>query len=371
MTAPMYLESKGKLYEVAGYFRYRDGADLFYDQRLTEYMPIHFSQQNKLLRIVDKMQNTCPTYLLDEAILESYSLEPRNCIQVFSKSDPCMCVALIPVSVKASMFDKHEKDPYLFIRKYLEAGHKIHRLRSNVNSMIDFNMAAAGTEMDHRKPLTRETMFRFFKDRPVHQPAAPAKKKSIIRDIRNAHHNVKTNQLLPITLEEDYDDELKAIRKNICRQATKLGGFVEFDYAGTKLSIPKKPFTLWVKRIRKEAINTAWRLMSPSDLKIDGDCLYHSDWWIGAGLPLRAYHLSSNGFLYRPLNEMLSDLAWEIESPKTSKVSLSYLVGGTPSDEMEMRILAESYMNKGLAHHLPITSIIRTLREKGFSVSAA
>ncbi|VTU42795.1 MULTISPECIES: hypothetical protein [unclassified Variovorax] len=93
--------------------------------------------------------------------------------------------------------------------------------------------------------------------------------------------------------EEDY--ELEVLRLRIGQQAPKFGGYLDLlvrDEAGDRLvKVPAAPFLNWASRHATMDTHEAlpkWRPVSPTGMKMGGDNPMHTDWWLGAGLPLRA-----------------------------------------------------------------------------------
>lgn len=366
MQEQLFFSKGGTLYEVAGYHHYRSGRDVFSHDRVMDYTINGAAIQRKIAKAVDFYSSEYSLGDLDDLLLRSFGLEPSDCFEVLSRVDFRLAVVLKKTKATTSIFCKTEKDPFLFIRKYLLAGGKIHRLRSNVNSVIDFCIK----QNEQRKPITVESIG-LFATKPglVQSSATKEKKKSALKSVKDAYEAKERNELRPIVFEDEYNDELRALRQSICMQAKKNGGFVEVMYGEQRLMIPRAPFILWATRRQRKDISMVWSTLSPSDLKVDNDCQLHSDWWIGAGLPLYAYKLAERGFLYYALDEILFRASCNVVPVVGDVIMNKYHLGGTPSSEQEMRMIAGSYITKGLAHHLPIASIINVLESKGFKVS--
>lgn len=365
MQEQLFFSKSGTLYEVAGYHYYRSGRDVFSHDRVMDYTINGAAIQRKIAKAVDFYSSEFSLGDLDDLLLRSFGLEPSECFEVLSRVDFRLVVVLKQTKATTSIFCKTEKDPFLFIQKYLLRGGKIHRLRSNANSMIDFC-----TKPDEkRKPITVESVGLFAK-KPgsVQRPATKEKKKSALKSVKDAYEAKERNELRPIVFEDEYDDELRALRQSICMQAKKNGGFVEVMYGDQRLMIPRTPFILWATKRQRKDVDITWSRLSPFDLKVDNDCQFHSDWWIGAGLPIYAYKLAEKGFMYHALDEVLFQASCQIAPVVGDVIMNKYHLGGTPSSEQEMRMIAGSYITKGLAHHLPIASIINVLESKGFKV---
>jgi hypothetical protein len=365
MQEQLFFSKSGTLYEVAGYHYYRSGRDVFLQDRVMDYTIDGCAIQRKIAKAIDFYSSEFSLGDLDDLLLRSFGLEPSDCFEVLSRVDFRLVVVLKKTKAATSIFCKTEKDPFLFIRKYLLAGGIIHRLRSNVNSVVDFC-----TKMDDkRKPITVESIGLFAtKPGSVQRPAPKEKKKSALKSVKDAYEAKERNELRPIVFEDEYDNELRALRQSICMQAKKNGGFVEVMYGDQRLMIPRTPFILWATKRQRKDVDITWSRLSPFDLKVDNDCQFHSDWWIGAGLPIYAYKLAEKGFMYHALDEVLFQASCQIAPVVGDVIMNKYHLGGTPSSEQEMRMIAGSYITKGLAHHLPIASIINVLESKGFKV---
>lgn len=67
------------------------------------------------------------------------------------------------------------------------------------------------------------------------------------------------------------------------------GEFTEVEFQGKTLSIPTAPLLNWALLEYKKGWDISpmkWDCVSRPGMKISGDDPYHTDWWIGAGLPL-------------------------------------------------------------------------------------
>jgi phosphohistidine swiveling domain-containing protein len=93
--------------------------------------------------------------------------------------------------------------------------------------------------------------------------------------------------------EEDY--EVEVLRLRIAQQAERFGGYLELlvreDSGDRMVKVPAAPFLNWASRSTSMDTHSAlpkWPPVSPSGMKMGGDNPHHTDWWLGAGLPLRA-----------------------------------------------------------------------------------
>ena len=93
---------------------------------------------------------------------------------------------------------------------------------------------------------------------------------------------------------KDRTEKLAELREQIIEQAEKGDGFQKFkDPLGNVWMVPKGPFYNWVfkrdqERIKK-FLDHYWEEVSCSGWKMGGDSPIHTDWWVGAGIPLDHY----------------------------------------------------------------------------------
>jgi phosphohistidine swiveling domain-containing protein len=83
------------------------------------------------------------------------------------------------------------------------------------------------------------------------------------------------------------------LRFRIVEQAEDSGGFLEFTVSDEgehrTVRVPRAPFLHWavrdIKSLPRESL-PKWETVSPFGLKMAYDNPVHTDWWLGAGLPL-------------------------------------------------------------------------------------
>lgn len=388
------LAHKGNLYRVAGFYSNWDTFEFFSGDYITDkwgrgsFQQCRLSQSmNKAIRSVNYKAITPATEINNvlKNVYESFGLKLSNCIEFNSLDHYRIKIVLVKSEVAASIFDKYEKDFYRFIKKYLFSGGVIHPLRSNIGNSLALARAMCGKVEKDALPITKDNIYRIFGKKTVKEDAKTVssddkkietvnKNISLVSTIKNSRKFKKVSDKHPIIIEDGYTDEMKQLREQICKKTEGRGGFVIFNYAGTELKIPKKPFLNWVLKYSRKDTHPSmvWHTLSPSCYKTDSDCTYHTDWWIGAGIPLYAYRYDDHydERKYAQLNEMLYEesdrLCSEMFKPEVS--DKTYYLGGTQCPESEMRAVAESYTTKGLAQHLPIQSVINLLEQKGFKV---
>jgi phosphohistidine swiveling domain-containing protein len=137
-----------------------------------------------------------------------------------------------------------------------------------------------------------------------------------------------------IKLEDEYSTDLKELRSNVINQATKNRGFVRYTYRDTTLKIPKLPLLHWIDSMRCRYGNTeslvkqTWKALSECNLKTENDCIYHSDWWIGAGIPIYAYSLEDSLMNYVDFNKKITEFAYNIYDREFNCDEPIFLAGG-------------------------------------------
>lgn len=400
----------GNLYRVAGFYNYWDTFEFFSGEYVTDNWGSGAIKQLRLSMSMRKaIRGVYHSYTTDKAttpetelnkvlerVYDSFGLNMSNCIE-FSSIDgnllsrnKSLKIVMVKSEKEASIFDKYEKDFYRFIKNYLVSGGVIHPLRSNIGNSVALARAMCGKVNKDELPITKDNAYRILGGKPTTETSEKVNNNISTANDDNADVVNKNNSILlqlkhsrgfksisdkhPIIIEDGYTDEMKQLREKICKKAEGRGGFVKFNYAGTELMIPKKPFLNWVLKYSGHDNHPSmiWHTLSPSCYKTDSDCTYHTDWWIGAGIPLYAYRFDDHfdQWKYTQLNEMLYEeadrLCREIFSLEVN--DKTYYLGGTECPESEMRAVAESYTTKGLAQHLPIQSVINLLEQKGFKV---
>jgi len=139
----------------------------------------------------------------------------------------------------------------------------------------------------------------------------------------------RKNNEAPIVKKSDYDSfqkehniDLNALHQRIVSQANRSGGFVNFIYKNQTFKIPKLPLIAWASNYNKHANSfeyndMTWRVYSPDELKCSDDGRIHSDWWIGAGIPVETYDLAGGGYSHQTFNHELTEFAFELVKKNT------------------------------------------------------
>jgi len=95
--------------------------------------------------------------------------------------------------------------------------------------------------------------------------------------------------------EVEYRAELDRIRLGVIERAN--GDMLDVTTEGGKVvaSVPRAPFMNWaLHRTSLRHLAPAWKCVAHSGTKMTNDDPYHTDWWLGAGLPIEdAYNPDS------------------------------------------------------------------------------
>lgn len=98
-------------------------------------------------------------------------------------------------------------------------------------------------------------------------------------------------------LENEIDNFLyNKLKKEIISAAEKNGGFIDIEGENLIYKVPKLPFYYWAINARffndlpQKIGLDKWAPVSPYGFKMQNDDPYHTDWWIGAGIPIKSYN---------------------------------------------------------------------------------
>lgn len=82
----------------------------------------------------------------------------------------------------------------------------------------------------------------------------------------------------------DHKAELERIRKGVMEQCGGVMIDLVDDDGNVVASVPKAPFVCYaLNRTTLAHLMPAWKCVSPSGMKLQGDCRYHSDFYYGGG----------------------------------------------------------------------------------------
>ncbi|MTH95205.1 PEP-utilizing enzyme [Roseibium sp. RKSG952] len=89
--------------------------------------------------------------------------------------------------------------------------------------------------------------------------------------------------------ERELEENLGRWREKIIEQAN--GEYRRHDFGGKigEVDIPLAPLMIWALHRTKKKGLPEWKRVCPSGIKMSGDDPCHTDWMIGAGIPLEAY----------------------------------------------------------------------------------
>ena len=137
------------------------------------------------------------------------------------------------------------------------------------------------------------------------EPLSGAKKKltGFSKPAMNDTTASATEELTDEELDAQFNAKLARYVTAIQKQATAGDGFLDLNLLDAEentvslLKVPVGPFMRWVLQDIPEELGIpmpTWQPVCPSGLKMVGDNPYHSDWVLGAGLPLEnAYEIDS------------------------------------------------------------------------------
>jgi phosphohistidine swiveling domain-containing protein len=135
------------------------------------------------------------------------------------------------------------------VREYVEAGHTVDERRVVPLTAWEEDILQ-GFRMSKAQNV-------FKKTRPLQEPKGPS------------------------------DTEIEAVRQKIVQQADVGVGWMTLKHGDKKLRVPKAPFINWALHRTPQANQAPdWDYVSPSDWKQTNDDRYHTDWVVGAGIPL-------------------------------------------------------------------------------------
>ncbi|KWU19143.1 PEP-utilizing enzyme [Burkholderia cenocepacia] len=92
------------------------------------------------------------------------------------------------------------------------------------------------------------------------------------------------------------------LRLRIVEQAKDMGGFLDLHVTGKDgaletVRVPRAPFLLWAARDAKDVPRESlpeWDVVCPFGMKMAYDNPLHTDWWLGAGLPMDQVYESNS-----------------------------------------------------------------------------
>lgn len=83
--------------------------------------------------------------------------------------------------------------------------------------------------------------------------------------------------------------DIEDLKARIAEQAA--GDYIEFELSdGRVIRAPRLPFLHWALGLHGRHLLEPWKPISPMGLKILNDDAWHSDWMLGAGIDLHAWH---------------------------------------------------------------------------------
>lgn len=324
------VHTHGKVFRVFGFFNFFDKAEFKlynsgpvhaksivysyeYFGRAQDYTDIGIASRFERLRMNLDLFNIKSEHIL---LVHACSKRLTNTIFVFVVDD-----------TEISIFDMPTSSPHQAIRDYLESHGNIPLITSSnrLVALLGSKSLPNKKQDDDRVIFSIEhidinNIDMFFADVKAKSPSS--KTKAIISPTITNEQRMANEA--PIIKLNGYgrvigDEALLDIHLRIVAQAKRIGGFVDFIYKGVTWKIPKAPLVAWCNSQRElskrfEYEQSTWRIQSPEELKCDSDKQVHSDWWIGAGIPIEVYGLYSDYFIF---NREISSFAAEIAGQNT------------------------------------------------------
>ncbi len=319
------VHTHGKVFRVFGFFNVFDKAELkLYNSGpiraksiVYHYELFGLAQDYTKIGRADRLERI-------RMNLDLFNIKSEHVLLVSSMSNLTTNTIFVFVvdDTELSIFDLPTSSPHQALRDYLESHDNIPLITSSnrlvallgsksklIQEQNDERIIFSATRID----INNIDMF-FTDIKKVKPPKKKASTEPVLTDEQRMANEA------PITKLEGYDaiynnEPLLALHKRIVAQANRIGGFVDFNYKGTTWKIPKVPLLIWCNDPKNSALRISfegatWRLQSPEELKCSQDSPIHSDWWIGAGIPIEAYGLFSESFMFnRKLSEFAADIA--------------------------------------------------------------
>ncbi len=242
--------------------------------------------------------------------------------------DPISFTTTVTNSAKQALFD------YVAMNNHIPQILSDYRLAQEWRNGRDLTQERSGIYVDYIDADKLAFIFKASESRSGNNiPTKTLEQKQQEQIEREAQLKAKERQITKFSdyaeLTKDTGYDFMLLHKRIVAQANRQGGFVDFEYKGQTFKIPKLPLIAWAIRFNGgtfEYNGYKWRPLSQMDLKTSNDDVYHTDWWIGAGIPLEAYNLSGSQYSHLAFNNELANFASDIVG-RNSLESFTVLAG--------------------------------------------
>jgi hypothetical protein len=341
-----------------------------------------------------------------------YNEDPEDFIYIFFKNHSYSMrqfeyvLAFKQVRHAVSVFETVEKDVYSYLRTYLAKKDRTIKRMFNPKTLVQFIMLDEqndfkySSKSDFYFEITKDNFDDVFEQKThehsflwkikdqyktmrikkglfelITKPESPVEPQDepelSSKEDNGSLISMLKNKKSPIKLGLSYNAKLQGIKQRVCEQAKKDNGFIDLIINNQVITIPRKPAEVWFERFSSFvneytiAKEKGWHLISEKGLKCEGDSAAHSDWWIGAGLPLNLH----------PLNEHFTGSTLDINGrlitvlEKLGGKQKGFICSGTAISVREMRTMAGEYVGKAYALHMPLGGVINILESKEFKIS--
>jgi hypothetical protein len=335
---PKGLLKKGEtIYQLHGFINYMDGRDSAYHhdiynlQSLWANEVMHYGfNHGKYRDLTHLCTNGGGNGQFNERVIDQLKplgLRAGDYIIIGSRSaalfvftihaEPLSFMTKVTVNPKQAIFD------YVDANKHVPHMISDYRLALTWSESQDFTITNTDFYIDH---INSKSLVKLFNEvivpnnyiAPTHEELEEKRQLAAEEACRNETVIEKFSDYT--ALSQKFNVDIHALHKRIVSKAKRLGGFVNFTYKGQTFEIPKIALIAWSIRDQSskfEYNGDTWRAVSPENLKTDADDAFHSDWWIGAGIPLSAYDLHGTQYSHAPFNKALSSFAADLVKRNT------------------------------------------------------
>ncbi len=315
------LKKFGKYYELIGFYYFNNSREYSF----TTHSESDNFKRISTNRLVEKVfikgygffvEDTDPKLTdfseLNAAFISDLGLDIS---QLFIYESKFCSFFFAPYQGTLSLNTKYYTDHKKMIIDYVNQGNSIHLLKSSFRMLQELsNTICSGTSRQKKdiEIINKENINLFF-----FQSIKPSETKIV-------HKEKQLPEQKSFELCEKYNEEMKNLREKIVQKAQNNGGFLKFIFENKEYMIPKIPFMIWTNLIGVNYFtgnetfdydNYSWNTVCKDQgIKTNEDSLIHSDWWIGAGLPIFVYTDIYNN--YHNFNKELTNFAFEVSKFK-------------------------------------------------------
>lgn len=314
------LKKSGKYYQLIGFYYFNNSKEYSFPTHgelgARDHKSTHIRVQEVFIRgygfFADIIKSNITDYSeLDAAFISDLGLDIS---QLFIFHSRLCSFFFAPYQGTLSFDTKYYTDPKKYIFDYVEKGNSVHLLKSSFRMLQDLSFTFSNSISRTSKDIeiiNKDNINLFFFENIQSSKTYTPKETKIPEQ--------KTFELC-----EDYNEELINLKEKIIEKAKNNGGFLKLIFENKEYLIPKVPFIIWSNLIGKQYFtgidyfsfdNYSWNTVCKDQgIKTDDDSLIHSDWWIGAGLPIFVYTDSYS--YYFNFNRAITNFAYEVSKFK-------------------------------------------------------